>query len=243
MSFYFLRRPLYYIFEHLFLFLSSGIIIPSPYIYEITRKKIKRKYLYLIELTNEISFNQVTCIDKKQGNLLYVGSIEERKGLHYLLAALKMVPSEKYTLTIVGKIVDSKYKHKLDAVIQESSLNITFKGFVTDQELDDLYRSANVFVFPSLLEGYGIVLLEALSYGLPVIAFDNSAIPFTIKQNVNGILVKNKSIQAFAEALNRILSDDNLYIRLRAGALKSAQEARTFEQFTNDMRNFFLSLM
>lgn len=69
---------------------------------------------------------------------------------------------------------------------------VTFVGRISDEELKSYYSRAYCFVFPSLLEGYGMVLIEAMSYGLPVIAFDNSAIPFTVKNDRNGILVRIK---------------------------------------------------
>lgn len=58
---------------------------------------------------------------------------------------------------------------------------VSFSGRVSDEELRNYYSKAYCFVLPSLLEGYGMVLIEAMSYGLPVIAFNNSAIPFTLR--------------------------------------------------------------
>lgn len=93
---------------------------------------------------------------------------QERKNIH---------------LDVVGNISSKNYYNKLRILVSENGLEdvVSFSGRVSDEELRNYYSKAYCFVLPSLLEGYGMVLIEAMSYGLPVIAFNNSAIPFTLK--------------------------------------------------------------
>ena len=95
-----------------------------------------------------------------------------------------------------------------------------------------------MFVFPSLLEGYGIVILEAMNCGLPVVAFDNSAMPYTIRDGINGILVKNRNTKELAAKLKLVLGDDSFYRQIADGAKKSAKSFNTLEKLNEDIKRF-----
>ncbi len=108
------------------------------------------------------------------------------KDFLYLLEAIGQMSEKERSgihLDIVGDLSYKKYYKRLLSLVHLYGLEdvVTFVGRISDEELKSYYSRAYCFVFPSLLEGYGMVLIEAMSYGLPVIAFDNSAIPFTVK--------------------------------------------------------------
>jgi glycosyltransferase involved in cell wall biosynthesis len=96
----------------------------------------------------------------------------------------------------VGTVVDQLYYDNLKHQISTAGLtdNVNFRGRVSDEILAECYQKAEIFTFPSLLEGYGIVLIEAFNNGLPIICFDNTAMPYTVKDGVNGFVAKNKEI-------------------------------------------------
>lgn len=112
--------------------------------------------------------------DKKY--LLYVGNLKPHKNLSILLKALRELNREEVFLLLVGKAFKS-----VDLNEQEKQMGIKDKvihtGMVSKEELIDLYNLADLFVFPSLYEGFGIPPLEAMACGTPVIAADNSSIP------------------------------------------------------------------
>lgn len=112
--------------------------------------------------------------DKKL--LLYVGNLKPHKNLSTLLKALKELNRDDVYLLLVGKAFKS-----VDLDEQEKQLGIKDKvihtGMVSKEELIDLYNLADLFVFPSLYEGFGIPPLEAMACGTPVIAANNSSIP------------------------------------------------------------------
>ena len=66
---------------------------------------------------------------------------------------------------VVGKVVDEIYFENMKQIVEEYKLDVTFHGFVSLEQKERLYASADIFVFPSLLEGYGMVLMEAMGYG------------------------------------------------------------------------------
>lgn len=119
---------------------------------------------------------------KEKLQLLYVGQITCKKGLEYLLKAVSTFPTEKVSITLAGDFnktnpIYRKYKDKD---------NIQFLGFVTRDVLANVYREADVFVFPTLGEGFGMVILEAMSCGLPAIVSDHAGGNDVILDGFNG---------------------------------------------------------
>lgn len=171
----------------------------------------------------------------KVGNLLYIGTIEFRKGLHLLIEAMTKAkhlrPDLPLRLTIVGKCLDDGYKQQLENRIATEALDVTFSGYLSDEELRDIKKQADIFAFPSLLEGYGLVICEAMVEGMPVVCFDNSAMPYTVRDGENGRLIKNCDTDKYAEALVEISTDRELRNSLSKGALKTAETFMTFPRF------------
>lgn len=117
----------------------------------------------------------------KEGYLLYVGRIKPEKGLHVLINALYIAKKNNIDikLVIVGEANredELEYKSKLESMIKEYNLidNVKFVGKVSDEDLDNYYIHAAALILPSLsrLEGFGIVQLEAMKYGIPIIVSD-----------------------------------------------------------------------
>ena len=115
-------------------------------------------------------------IPRNKKLLLYVGNLKPHKNLSTLLKALKELNRDDVYLLLVGKAFKS-----VDLDEQEKQMGIKDKvihtGMVSKEELIDFYNLADLFVFPSLYEGFGIPPLEAMACGTPVIAADNSSIP------------------------------------------------------------------
>ena len=123
--------------------------------------------------------------------LLFVGNLMARKGLHTLLNALARLTTQDWHLHSVGsEQVDPAYSAAMHHRSNTLSLNshITWHGRVTDSELAHRYAASDLLVLPSY-EGFGIVYLEAMAYGLPVIATNVGAAPEIVNPAINGYLV------------------------------------------------------
>lgn len=149
-------------------------------------------------------------------SLLFVGHYRPRKGLHHLVEAFSGMGTCRAVLHLVGRKEDPEYFANLMRVVREHNAEdrIIFHGQVSDDELAHLYASADIFVFPSLWEGFGIVLLEAMSYGLPIIATDVAAIPELVKDGENGLLVEPGDVDGLAAAISRLVGDKGLRERM-----------------------------
>ncbi|NQT48557.1 MAG: glycosyltransferase family 4 protein, partial [Chloroflexi bacterium] len=113
--------------------------------------------------------------------ILCVSNLEERKGQEYLLRAVALLREQEFSLVLVGseREREADYAAKLRDVTQNLGLSdkVCFAGRLEGKDLADAYRQADVFAFPSLVEGYGLVLLEAMSFGLPVVTTKVGGIP------------------------------------------------------------------
>lgn len=218
----------------------GNIIVPSPYTLDIANRQFPNKKILYIPIPFEKKY--VCSHTHKKGNFLYVGTVEHRKGLIYLIDALGIIhrnhPALEFSLNIVGKVTEKTYYDKLLMKIDELNLQnfVHFRGRVSDEDLETYYNEAEIFTFPSLLEGYGIVLVEALNKGLPIIAFNNSAIPYTVKDGINGFLAENKNAESFAEKIMLLTGNDKLRAELQEGIQETIESLKTQVDFENGIK-------
>ena len=160
--------------------------------------------------------------------ILYVGTLEPRKNIVNLIQAYyKLISKNNVThqLVIVGK--KGWHYQEIFKIVTKLNLNkgrerIVFTGYVSEEELPFLYNAADVFVYPSLYEGFGIPPLEAMACGVPVISSNLSSIPEVIGEA--GILINPYNIQDIYQTLYKLLNDDKLKKELKSKGLKRAQE-------------------
>ncbi len=233
MEFSGIKKLFYKSLESSFLRLSNYIITVSPYIQDLCKKKFVRKNVRIWPIPFSDKIIEVAPEIKKEGSLIYIGTIEHRKGLMYLIKSLLVLNKIKvpYHLNIIGSIKDPSYYEKLVSEIKQNNLNVTFHGFVDLETKDKLLRESQIFVFPSILEGYGMVLREVMAYGLPIVCFNNSAMPYLVKNNINGILVENKNSYEMAQAIVSILKNRCLYNYLSKGAYETTRETITPDKY------------
>lgn len=143
--------------------------------------------------------------------LLFVGRIEERKNIINIIKAFEIL-KEKYSiphkLVLAGKPGFGHEKVKYEIRNTKYVQDIIELGFVTEEEKWELLKNADVFVFPTLYEGFGIPILESQSVGCAVVAGNNSSIPEVA--NDSALLADSKNPQEIAENIQKLLSDEML---------------------------------
>lgn len=120
--------------------------------------------------------------------LLFLGRLEQRKNAVFLLEVMAGLPSS-VALIVAG---DGREKNNLQKKITETNLTqrvILLTQKLTHKEKEELFNSADIFVFPSLLEGFGLVAAEAAACGLPAIVADTSSLPEVVKHNETGLVL------------------------------------------------------
>lgn len=222
MNNYGVKKYIHKYYELKLLSIATELIIPNIYIIEYLENKYNIHNIKKLPSSFEKkTYNKSTLNNKK---ILFVGNIERRKGLLYGIKAFELLNYKDYSFIIAGNYSSNKkYYNYLKAYIEKKKLadKIRFVGRVNEEELNHLYETADVFLFPSMLEGYGWVMIEAMGRGVPVVAFDNSAMPYTVKNDFNGKLVPNKNWREMGEALNQIISNEKYRESLQIGALET----------------------
>lgn len=142
--------------------------------------------------------------------ILYIGGFSPRKNVKALLIAFSQVfnrLNQEYELVIVGANKDDgSYLSKMSSSLDVSS-NIIFTGFAPEEDLPILYNGCDIFVYPSLYEGFGLPPLEAMNCGTPVITSNISSIPEVVGDG--GILIDPFNTASLIDALEMVLNDDN----------------------------------
>ena len=158
--------------------------------------------------------------------ILYAGNIKPHKNLERLIEAFHLLRQDEslrdVQLLIIGDEI-SKYQMLRRAVHRHQlHKHVRFFGFVTDETLAALYRLADVFVFPSLYEGFGLPPLEAMASGTPVVTSNVSSLPEVVGDAA--LMIDPYEPQAIADAIRRVLVEPELRATLRTRGLARARE-------------------
>ncbi len=161
--------------------------------------------------------------------VLFVGRLAEKKGVTYLIDAMKKV--DNAVLVIVGK---GDLEPGLRQQAKALGDKVVFVGPKTHDELPEIYASADVFVAPSVTaadgdkEGFGLVILEAMASGVPVVASRSGGIVDIVKDEENGLLCDEKDVEKLSVNISRVLEDEALSAKLKTAA------GHTVEQYSYD---------
>ena len=158
--------------------------------------------------------------------LLYVGTIEPRKNLNVLLEALVRLKGQgrEVPLVVAGRLgwLYDGFLAKIRSLGLENL--VLLPGFVPDEDLPPLYTAAEAFVYPSVYEGFGIPVLEAMGCGTPVLCSDGSSLPEVAGDG--GILLPSGDPAAWAEAITRLTESSALRSELRERGFRQASRFR-----------------
>lgn len=173
--------------------------------------------------------------------ILNVGTIEPRKNLSRLLEAFQPLLANwpDLKLVLIGKkgwLYESFFQ-RLQALGLEEA--VIFPGYVTEADLPAFYQLAEVFVFPSLSEGFGLPPLEAMACGVPVVSSNSSSIPEVVGEA--GLLVDPTDTAALHQALRRVLANGDLRAELKRQGLLQAQKF-SWQRAVDELEEVYESL-
>lgn len=155
---------------------------------------------------------------KRDWKALFVGRVGLRKGVHYLLKAWQELQLPKAELLLLG------VNEFPNSYLQQDWGKVRHLNSVPHHTLEDYYNSADVFVFPSLVEGFGLVLLEAMACGIPIITTPNTAAPDIITDGVEGFIIPIRDTQALKEKLAWCYAHPQQLKQMGKAARKKAEE-------------------
>jgi glycosyltransferase involved in cell wall biosynthesis len=210
------------IYEVLFLkFIINSVryvIVPSEFSKNEIINEFKVPKEKIIKIPNFISFeNLKTRIDFKKKYkvdkyILAVGRFSKEKGFEYLLRSFKLVLEKRKDIKLV--IIGGKrdYIRIIEKLAKSLGIidNILILSNVSDEEVYSAFKHAELVVVPSIYEPFGIVALEAMYFGKPIVAFKVGGLKEIVKNKFNGILVREKNVKELANAILKILDNPKM---------------------------------
>ena len=186
----------------------------------------KVKHAKCIYIPNTIDYlpKKGTCLNENV--LVNVGRLEPEKGLSDLIDIIDLVKDRQKDIKLY-LIGDGSLRSELETKVKEKKLTkyITFTGYGDREVLEKYLSKAKLYVMTSHTESFGIVLLEAMSYKVPCIAFDSANGAKELLKNNTGILISNRDKEAMADKITKLLNSQK---ELKAYSEKGYEKAKTF---------------
>jgi len=186
---------------------SADVVLVNS---EFTRHAVRRIY----QVEAQVSYHGVDAqwfrplpTVKKRPILLSVGSLTPRKGFDFLILAMARIPTDQRpTLVIASNFQNPPERDYLERLARDLDVDLKLLGNVSDERLVQLYNQAKVTVYAPIREPFGLVPLESMACGTPVVGVRDGGVPETVVDQHTGLLVERDLVQ-FAEAIRSLLED------------------------------------
>lgn len=207
--------------------------------------------LEIVPFGVDVNFFRNINVAKEKNNfqILSVGYLIERKGFEYLIKSMKFIIEDTNAkLKILGS---GPLEEKLNSLIKELKLEevVDIVKNVSDEDLLKLYNTSDIFVLPSIVdsqgntEGLGVVLLEAMACGLPVIGSNVGGIPDIIENMETGLLVPQKNEHELYKSIINLISDKNLRKKLAENGYLKVKENFSWEKISEKYIKIYVKIM
>ena len=198
-------------------------VLVSKELEEFYRQKVKCKTVYI---PNTLDYYPKKVSDLEEKRIISVGRLSEEKGYLDLIDVFSLVHQvyPDWKLDIIG---DGNQKENIQKKIEEYGLKdfIILHGFQNKEYINQLLQKSSVYVMCSYTESFGIVLLEAFSFGIPCVAFDSArGATEIISNNWDGYLIKDRNKEIMAKKVCELISNPNRRIIMGANGIKKANE-------------------
>lgn len=210
--------------------LADAIIVPSQYVAgTYVRHGISRDKLHVVPYgvdlprfaAREVKEEVPEKVTDKAFRAIYVGKVIPRKGIHYLMEALEQLSLGSSELLIVG-VIDNDYYEKLMPLALRT--NVRFFGRIPQAELWQYYRESDVLVLPSLADSFGLVVVEAMAAGLPVIVSENTGAKELIQDGKEGFVTPVRDSKALADRLRWLCENPRKRVQMGRNAADRVQQ-------------------
>ena len=168
--------------------------------------------------------------------VLYVGSLLPSKGCDFIvksIATLEVKPAVRF----MCHVSDSKYEEELIELAKDLNVSISFDYLPHQHELVKAYNTAYLTVFASLLEPLGLVPLESMACGTPVVGIAEAGIRETIRHDINGLLTERDPYE-FGQAINKLITDNNLWREFSVRGLEDVRSNWTWDKSYQNLEKY-----
>lgn len=235
------------------LMMRSSMILPTSmdYLEHSKMKRYSHKAVAAYPPINEADFNKVDAtslikkygLNKSQTTIGFVGRIVYEKGIKYLLQSIPyLVESlDDFKIVIAGdytKIAGGSIKDELDEYIEEYPGKILFTGYLSDDELKQFYSAIDVLVLPSIdpLEAFGMVQVEAMLCGTPVVASNLPGVREVIRQTGYGLTCTPKDPRDISKKITVVMKNRQSFAPMRKTVASTFNANKTVDIYLNSMQ-------
>jgi glycosyltransferase involved in cell wall biosynthesis len=205
------------------------IIVLSQNLFEelldfgLNKNKISILYNFQPSIYPKPSRNKLNLGDnfEETKKILFLGSLDERKGIEDLLKSLSYLNNSNFHLYVGGTFKNNKFEKKIKSYINNNKLQnkVEFLGYINGNSKLNRLLKTDIFILPSYGEGLPISILEAISSGCAIISTKVGAIPEIIKEDYNGYLVEPGDIEELSKKINILLNNNELLDNIKINNL------------------------
>lgn len=201
-----------------------------------------KKPIYVIH--NAIPIKEAEDVKINPYQFVYVGRLVFYKNIQVVVRALKLVKEKfpKINLIIIGK---GPYRNDLEKLVEQYGIqnNVTFKGHVSEEEKNHIIASSQALVFPSLFEGFGLVILEAFMQKKPVLVSNVRPMTDIVEHQKTGLILPAHDEKAWAQAFEHILSNSQATQMMGQEGRKVLEQKFTIEIMITDIIKMYESVV
>jgi glycosyltransferase involved in cell wall biosynthesis len=234
------------------LMVPSLIIVLSNKMRDIIKNELPRNLsVQVLENATKISAKNLTVNKSNHCNdsitLLFVGHLKREKGILDLLEAYKKLQKKitnRVSLNIVGGADTSDIGNEIKAIYRASGVQgVQFKGVLTGKDLVSAYEQADIFVLPSHSEDQPLTLIEAMTFGLPIISTKVGSIPDLVLDEVNGLLVNPHDVDGLFNSLMLLTTSKEMRAEMGKKNCVLATKRFGFDSYMTRLRNLYEQIL
>lgn len=228
---------------------NTKVILLSWNLYEDISKVVKREQVLICPngIPKITESNNIKERDNLEPRLLFLSNLIESKGVYLLLDACKILKEKGYKF--VCDYVGGETKEINRFVFEESVKSRKLDGYVVyhgpkyASEKNDCFINADIFVFPTYHETFGLVNLEAMQFRLPIVTTNEGGIPDVVLDGINGFVCKRRDVDSIVKALERLLVDEDLRVKMGIEGYNLYKSKFTLNAFENNMNDIFNKIL
>lgn len=209
---------------------------------ELSLEGINSKKIHCVYNFHDYDRFTFTKNSNSEISLLFIGSLDERKGLLDIITALQKINQSKYELIVCGTFQNDDYKKKVLKKIKSIGIEdkVHFKGFIQNDVKSDVYNNADILILPSYGEGLPLVLLEAMATNNSIIISDVGSISEIFSDSENGFLINPGDIETLSKKILFLSSNPKVLEEQKRNNLKLSKNF-TGEKFVANLKKIYSS--